>query len=218
MLTPARLRLRPCLRPAPTRPSHAAGTGHRRPGGATTGSPPRRWSCSRGTTSPRGAVCTAAIAAVQACNTHRDAARAGRARLEASGSITPDTARIVAETGVDTMSAGAITHSAPVFDLSRLSTPTAPAGGRHPARFGRDCVSSGVSELERPPWPPWPPSLAWKVFASVPGTFPRRLPGDPSPGSSNPSVHSKSDVSGRTQEVFHGQGLLGQCLPRHFRP
>jgi hypothetical protein len=30
----------------------------------------------------------------------------------------------------------AITHSAPAFDLSLLLTPTAPAGGGHPARFG----------------------------------------------------------------------------------
>ncbi|WP_326822876.1 carboxylating nicotinate-nucleotide diphosphorylase [Streptosporangium sp. NBC_01756] len=57
-------------------------------------------------------------------------------RLEASGSITLDTVRAVAETGVDAISVGAITHSAPAFDLSLLLTPTAPAGGGHPARFG----------------------------------------------------------------------------------
>ncbi|KQY57377.1 MULTISPECIES: nicotinate-nucleotide diphosphorylase [unclassified Nocardioides] len=47
-------------------------------------------------------------------------------RLEASGSITLDTVRAVAETGVDAISVGAITHSAPAFDLSLLLTPTAP--------------------------------------------------------------------------------------------
>ncbi|WP_037823342.1 carboxylating nicotinate-nucleotide diphosphorylase [Streptomyces sp. NRRL B-24720] len=57
-------------------------------------------------------------------------------RLEASGSITLDTVRAVAETGVDAISVGAISHSAPAFDLTLLLTPTAPANGGHPARFG----------------------------------------------------------------------------------
>ncbi|HUK13165.1 MAG TPA: carboxylating nicotinate-nucleotide diphosphorylase [Thermoanaerobaculaceae bacterium] len=43
---------------------------------------------------------------------------AGRARLEASGGVTLDTVRAVAETGVDLVSVGALTHSAPVLDLS----------------------------------------------------------------------------------------------------
>ena len=41
----------------------------------------------------------------------------GRARLEASGGMTLDRAREVAETGVDYISVGALTHSAPVLDL-----------------------------------------------------------------------------------------------------
>jgi nicotinate-nucleotide pyrophosphorylase (carboxylating) len=53
-------------------------------------------------------------------------------RLEASGTVTLDTVRSVAETGVDAISVGAITHSAPAFDLSLLLTPTTPAG-RTPA-------------------------------------------------------------------------------------
>ncbi|MFJ3274218.1 MULTISPECIES: carboxylating nicotinate-nucleotide diphosphorylase [unclassified Streptomyces] len=57
-------------------------------------------------------------------------------RLEASGSITLDTVRAVAETGVDAISVGAISHSAPAFDLTLLLTPTAPADGGHPVRFG----------------------------------------------------------------------------------
>ncbi len=43
---------------------------------------------------------------------------AGRARLEASGGLTLDRAREVAETGVDYLSVGALTHSAPVLDLA----------------------------------------------------------------------------------------------------
>ncbi len=43
---------------------------------------------------------------------------AGRALLEASGGITLDTVRAVAETGVDIISVGALTHSAPALDLS----------------------------------------------------------------------------------------------------
>ena len=43
---------------------------------------------------------------------------AGRARLEASGGLTLATAREVAETGVDFISVGALTHSAPILDLA----------------------------------------------------------------------------------------------------
>jgi len=43
---------------------------------------------------------------------------AGRARLEASGGLTLDRAREVAETGVDYIAVGAITHSAPVLDVA----------------------------------------------------------------------------------------------------
>ncbi len=41
----------------------------------------------------------------------------GRARLEASGGLTFDRAREVAETGVDFISVGALTHSVNVFDI-----------------------------------------------------------------------------------------------------
>ncbi|GAB4524573.1 MAG: carboxylating nicotinate-nucleotide diphosphorylase [Anaerolineales bacterium] len=43
---------------------------------------------------------------------------AGRARLEASGNVTLERVRAIAETGVDYISVGALTHSAPVFDVS----------------------------------------------------------------------------------------------------
>ncbi len=42
---------------------------------------------------------------------------AGRARLEASGGLTLANARAVAETGVDYLAVGALTHSAPVLDI-----------------------------------------------------------------------------------------------------
>ena len=48
---------------------------------------------------------------------------AGRAELEASGGITLDTIRAVAETGVDFISVGALTHSAPALDVSLLLEP-----------------------------------------------------------------------------------------------
>ena len=43
---------------------------------------------------------------------------AGRARLEASGGLRLDNAREVAETGVDYLAVGALTHSAPVLDIA----------------------------------------------------------------------------------------------------
>jgi nicotinate-nucleotide pyrophosphorylase (carboxylating) len=45
---------------------------------------------------------------------------AGRAELEASGGITLENVRAVAETGVDFISVGALTHSAPALDLSLI--------------------------------------------------------------------------------------------------
>ena len=50
----------------------------------------------------------------------RDAVKltAGRAKLEASGNVSLETVRSIAETGVDYISIGALTHSAKVFDVS----------------------------------------------------------------------------------------------------
>ncbi|OKJ17046.1 carboxylating nicotinate-nucleotide diphosphorylase [Kitasatospora sp. CB01950] len=42
---------------------------------------------------------------------------AGRAKLEASGGLTLATAREVAETGVDFLAVGALTHSSPILDI-----------------------------------------------------------------------------------------------------
>lgn len=54
------------------------------------------------------------------CETMRKAVEitAGRAKLEASGNITYETIRQVAETGVDIISIGALTHSVKCFDIS----------------------------------------------------------------------------------------------------
>ena len=53
------------------------------------------------------------------------AARAGnrRAQLEASGGVTLDTVAEIAATGIDSISVGALTHSAPALDLSMLLEP-----------------------------------------------------------------------------------------------
>jgi nicotinate-nucleotide pyrophosphorylase (carboxylating) len=45
---------------------------------------------------------------------------AGRAELEASGGVTLDNVRAVAESGVDWISVGALTHSAPALDVSLM--------------------------------------------------------------------------------------------------
>jgi nicotinate-nucleotide pyrophosphorylase (carboxylating) len=43
---------------------------------------------------------------------------AGRAKLEASGNVSLESVRAIAETGVDYISSGALTHSVQVFDVS----------------------------------------------------------------------------------------------------
>jgi nicotinate-nucleotide pyrophosphorylase (carboxylating) len=51
---------------------------------------------------------------------------AGRAALEASGGVTLETVREIASTGVDFVSVGALTHSAPSLDLSLILEPLLP--------------------------------------------------------------------------------------------
>ena len=48
----------------------------------------------------------------------------GRAIIEASGGISLDSVRAVAETGVDRISVGKLTHSAPALDLALDFQPT----------------------------------------------------------------------------------------------
>ncbi len=52
----------------------------------------------------------------------------GRARLEASGGLTLDSAREVALTGVDYLAVGALTHSAPALDTALDLVGTGPGG------------------------------------------------------------------------------------------
>jgi len=62
--------------------------------------------------------------------TMRNAVRlaGGRAALEASGNVTLERVRAIAETGVDYISVGALTHSADVFDVSLKRTGRGAAG------------------------------------------------------------------------------------------
>jgi len=54
---------------------------------------------------------------------HRHLATTPSVVLEASGAITLPTARAIAETGVNALSVGALTHSAPALDLSMQPQP-----------------------------------------------------------------------------------------------
>ncbi len=56
------------------------------------------------------------------------AAVAGRAELEVSGGVTPETVRAYASTGVQFVSVGALTHSAPALDLSLAVEPLSGPG------------------------------------------------------------------------------------------
>lgn len=49
--------------------------------------------------------------------------------LEVSGNMTPESARAVAQAGVDFVSAGALTHSAPWLDFAMYLTPVEPSHG-----------------------------------------------------------------------------------------
>jgi nicotinate-nucleotide pyrophosphorylase (carboxylating) len=51
---------------------------------------------------------------------------AGQAWLEASGGITLATARAIAETGVDALSVGALTHSVRALDVALEVSPSQP--------------------------------------------------------------------------------------------
>jgi len=61
----------------------------------------------------------------------------GRARFEASGGVSLENVRQIAETGVDEISVGALTHSAKVLDISLEFSPAAAASGRRPLGEGQ---------------------------------------------------------------------------------
>jgi nicotinate-nucleotide pyrophosphorylase (carboxylating) len=68
---------------------------------------------------PRILLDNMTIAQLRAAVKHVD----GRAQLEASGGVTLQTLREIASTGVQFVSVGALTHSAPALDLSLLLEP-----------------------------------------------------------------------------------------------
>ncbi|WEK14716.1 MAG: carboxylating nicotinate-nucleotide diphosphorylase [Candidatus Microbacterium phytovorans] len=83
------------------------------------------------------AVLAAEVGTIMLDNFSLDDLRAGVARIagaatvEASGGVNLTTVRAIAETGVDVISVGALTHSAPALDLGldvRITDEVAPAG------------------------------------------------------------------------------------------
>ena len=60
----------------------------------------------------------------------------GRARLEASGNVSLENVRQIAETGVDEISIGALTHSVKVLDISLDFTPAPTSSGVRPPSEG----------------------------------------------------------------------------------
>ena len=77
---------------------------------------------------------------------------AGRAQLEASGGVTLQTLRERAETGVEWISMGALTHSAPALDLSMISGGSChePAHGRSPTLADDHPPQAPALSLSRP--------------------------------------------------------------------
>src|SRR5699024_3704940 len=74
---------------------------------------------------------------------------AARAVVEASGAITLDQVRAVAESGVDVISVGALTHSAPALDLGldvQVSAAEEGGAGRTPAANHAAISESAVND------------------------------------------------------------------------
>ncbi len=61
------------------------------------------------------------------------AAVAGRAELEATGGLTLEVARKYADTGVDFLSVGGLTHSSPILDIALDLHPRPATGAATPA-------------------------------------------------------------------------------------
>lgn len=141
---------------------------------------------------------TAALSAL--CPELRALARtAGRdVQLEASGGITPESLAAVARTGVDRISMGALTHSAPALDLSLdlVFDPIGSAGGA-PGPGARPEPRGGVA-------------AAADVVrrAGAPGTLDLQLP----------STHAHGRMARRVARQFaEGEGLDGsECETLEF--
>jgi nicotinate-nucleotide pyrophosphorylase (carboxylating) len=76
-------------------------------------------------------------------------ARPAGVRLEASGGLTLETARAVAETGVDYLAVGALTHSARALDLGLDLFPRGSPGGSPGRLFYGRCDNSLDQSLDR---------------------------------------------------------------------
>ena len=68
---------------------------------------------------------------------------AGRAVVEASGGVTLETVRAIAETGVDVISVGALTHSVRALDLYSLVLRDGLAGPERASRSPISVTTSG---------------------------------------------------------------------------
>ena len=147
------------------RPARGRGGGGRAPGGGQVGGRARpswswRWRASRSSTTCWRRASTGC------CSTTWTPPMRGAVELrggpgrrsEASGGITLETIRAVAETGVDYISVGALTHSAPALDLSAccssLSTRGRASGARAPDPVVRWLVC-GIREPRVAPRTPW---------------------------------------------------------------
>jgi quinolinate synthase len=73
---------------------------------------------------------------------------AGRAELEASGGITLDNVAAIAQTGVDYVSVGALTHSAPALDISLEIEPHPPLSLADYEAFSEEEVFARIQEAK----------------------------------------------------------------------
>ena len=105
----------------------------------------------------------------------------GRAELEASGGVTLETVRAIAETGVDWISVGALTHSAPALDVSLMLARSRLVGSRSPS-WGRGFIST-PSEVRNMPSQTLPATGAPLTLENIPALKARFAP---SPRSATP--------------------------------
>ena len=84
--------------------------------------------------------------AMQAAVALRDAAgKKGQVELEASGGVTLETVRSIAATGVDRISVGSLTHSAPALDISLEVEELILTGVVTPLRYSGTPITGGPS-------------------------------------------------------------------------
>ena len=130
----------------------------------------------------------------------------GRPELEASGNVTLQTVRAVAETGVDFISVGALTHSAPTRrrvapdgGWGRGAWRSSPTGTASPSRSGR---GSGARRC-------WRPTTCSRPPTTGPGSWPTRAPAPFS------VVLAEEQTAGRGRSGHRGtrRRARGSCSP-----